>query len=451
VRDKNPAVRKLNKFFETSLQAGIRLTTIYVSDYAISGVSLMPEAILYVHVPFCSSKCHFCNWVSPISTSDLVKSKSRFGEYATAVIQEIRSVGRRVKNAGVQPKLTYFGGGTPSLLDPHDLGGILNELFTQFPKGAGFLDSTIEMSPDTANLEKLKILREYGFSRISFGVQSFNEKRARSIGRAHSPLTAIQAFETARQAGFDNINVDLMIGFPEETEEEYLDSVQTALMLEPDHLSVYIYKKFPGTVMARLVDTNKLKICPHPVAVDRYRRVSEMLNRAGYSEYMFQLFHKAEKRCFVDYHYFHLDYDYIGFGQGAHTLANGRVYAHKQSLEDYMAKPGPDRVQAASESESLLEAKFFEMLHTREGIDFEKFASRLKISFDDAVRRSPRLRRAVNSLLEADFVERTRSGVRFSDQEASVRWLSLPPYFDPRYQSAADKPDMPLVSILAAQ
>ncbi len=397
----------------------------------------MPEAILYVHVPFCSSKCHFCNWVSPVPTSQLVRSGHKFHEYALAVIQEIRSVGAQLRHAAIEPKLTYFGGGTPSLLDAPDLASILGELFAQFPKGSGFLDSTIEMSPDTATPEKLAILRDAGFSRISFGVQSFNEKRARSIGRAHSPLTAIQAFEWARRAGFSNINVDLMIGFPEETEAEYLDSVGTALMLQPDHLSVYIYKKFPGTVLARLLDSQKLKACPLPLAVERYCRVSEMLQAAGYAEYMFQLFGKEGKRCFVDYHYFHLNYDYIGFGQGAHTLLGGSVYQHKQPLQEYLKRPGPNHSSLAANIDTLLETKFFEMLHTQEGIDLEKFRTRLKVSFEDSVRNSAVLRRAVKSFEESEATETTPNGFRLSEGQARVKWLAWPSYFDPPQKSAS--------------
>ncbi len=393
----------------------------------------MQEAIFYVHVPFCSSKCHFCSWVSPIPTSELVRAKSRFGAYAAAVIEEIRNTAAQTRHRPVRPKLVYFGGGTPSLLSGADLGAILEEIFLHFPKGPEFLDTTIEMSPDTATDEKLRTLRAAGFNRISFGVQSFNERRARSIGRAHSPLTAIQAFELARRAGFENINVDLMIGFPEETEEEWRDSLQTALMLEPDHVSVYIYKKIPGTVMAKLLDTNKLKPCPQATAIARYNEASEILAQAGYAEYMFQLFHKEDKRCFVDYHYFHLNYDYLGFGQGAHTLAGGKSYAHSQTLAEYLKRPGHNQSVRAMDSEALLETKFFETMHTDEGLNYHKFSSRLKIPFEEALAKSLKLRRAVDSCLETNFVEKTATGLRFTEREARVKWLSLPPYWDERY------------------
>ena len=397
----------------------------------------MQEVILYVHVPFCSSKCHFCSWVSPIPTSELVRAKGKFGEYATAVIQEIRNTAAQTRHTPVRPKLVYFGGGTPSLLSGTDLQAILDEIFLQFPKAPDFLDTTIEMSPDTATDEKLRTLRAAGFSRISFGVQSFNERRARSIGRAHSPLTAIQAFELARRAGFDNINVDLMIGFPEETEEEWRDSLETALMLEPDHVSIYVYKKIPGTVMARLLDTNKLKACPHATAIERYHATSEILARAGYSEYMFQLFQKAGKSCYVDYHYFHLNYDYIGFGQGAHTLANGKSYAHSQTLMEYLKRPGHNQSMKAMDSDTLLETKLFETMHTEEGLNYHKFSSRLKISFEEALAKSSKFRRAVDSCLETNSVERTATGLRFTERDARVKWLSLPPYWDERYTPPA--------------
>jgi oxygen-independent coproporphyrinogen-3 oxidase len=389
----------------------------------------MQDVILYVHVPFCSSKCHFCSWVSPIPTTELVKAKHRFGEYATAVIDEIRRTGSRLGRAAVRPKLAYFGGGTPSLLDAGDLAAILRELFRYFPKDDSFLDTTIEMSPDTVTPQKLDILRAAGFNRISFGVQSFNETRARTIGRAHSPLRAIEAFEQARRAGWDDINIDVMIGFPEETETEFVDNVKTALMLEPDHLSIYVYKKCNGTVMARMIDSGKLIPCPKPVVLDRYHRASALLDQAGYSEYMFQLFGRPGKRCNIDYHYFHCHYDYLGFGQGAHSLASGKSYAHSQTLTHYLRQPGHNESVQAADSGTLLETKLFEMLHTEEGFNFQQFTDRLRTTPDEARERSPRFRRAYDCFVENGEVERTATGLRFGSRRAQVEWLSLPPYW----------------------
>ena len=408
----------------------------------------MHDVILYVHVPFCSSKCHFCSWVSPIPVPELVRAKSKFGTYAAAVIQEIRSTAARLPRQSLRPKLIYFGGGTPSLLSGEDLAGILNELHTQFPKDNSFLDTTIEMSPDTATPEKLSTLLSAGFSRISFGVQSFNDRRAKSIGRAHSPETAIKAFSMARRAGFENVNIDLMIGFPEETQEEYKANVETALMLDPDHVSIYIYKKIPGTVMAKFIDTGKLKPCPQDTAVARYVRASEALARAGYSEYMFQLFHKRNKYCFVDYHYFHLSCDYIGFGQGAHTLLGSKTYAHTQTLEQYLRRPGHNHSMKAADSETLLETKLFEMMHTEGGINYQRFSERLQISFDEAAAKSTFFRRAVEGVLATQSVRATDTGMQINDRLPRIKWLSLPPHWDDTYTPVDGNPQ--LVSIQAA-
>lgn len=394
----------------------------------------MRELIFYVHVPFCSTKCHFCSWVSPIPTSDLVKSRARFGEYAAAVRKEIAITRRQLGAAEVRSKLLYFGGGTPSLLDPHDLVAIRQSIVDNFPPGPGYVDTTLELSPDTATPEQLATLRAGGFDRLSFGVQTFNAERAKTLGRAHTPEQAIAAVAMARAAGFEHINIDLMIGFPDETEQEYLDSVATALRVAPDHISVYIYKKVEGTVLARQIDSGKRTPCPQDEAVRRYEKVAALLADAGYGEYMFQLFGRNGERCYIDYHYFNLDYDYIGFGQGAHTLLNGKSYAHGQSLEEYLRRPGPNLVEPIAEVESQLETKFFEMMHTDGGLDYQRFERATRLPFPEAVQRYPRLKKAVAGVLATDGAEQTGQALRFVQRAASVNWLALPPHWARDYQ-----------------
>src|ERR1035441_9371400 len=148
-----------------------------------SGVSPLKNVILYVHVPFCSSKCHFCSWVSPIPTTQLVKSRSHYEDYTRAVVREIESSARSLSKSNLESKLVYFGGGTPSLLSANELGQILDALFRAFPRNIEFQDVTIEVSPHTATREQLEGLLRAGFTRISFGAQSFNKERVRMLGR----------------------------------------------------------------------------------------------------------------------------------------------------------------------------------------------------------------------------------------------------------------------------
>lgn len=386
----------------------------------------MKSVILYVHVPFCSSKCHFCSWVSPIPTTQLVKSRSHYENYIQAVVREIESSGRSLSKSNLEAKLVYFGGGTPSLLSSNELGQILDALFRAFPKNPEFQDVTIEVSPHTATREQLEGLLRAGFTRISFGAQSFNKERVRMLGRAHSAQDTVQAFNLAREVGFTNLNIDLMVGLPEETQEEADDSVRQAIALAPDHLSIYIYKKFPSTVLSRMIDDDKIKAVSMPTAVDRYERACRMATAAGYTEYMFQLFHKNEKRCFCDDYYFHMNYDYLGFGQGAHALAAGHCYGHTQPLDAYLSNPRYTYFINAAASESVLETKFFEMMHTLEGFDELNFFNRLRLSFADARLRSPRLQAIFDSALETEAIEPTARGFRFNDRRKWLTWLAHP-------------------------
>ncbi len=403
------------------------------------------ELILYVHVPFCSSKCHFCSWVSPIAVSELVKNKHRFQEYTSAVIQEIRATGQRLHARAIRPKLIYFGGGTPSLLPSADLVAILRELHEQFPGAAATMDATLEISPDTLTSERASILRQGGFNRVSFGVQSFIDERARALGRAHTPLQAIEGFQNARRGGFENINVDLMIGLPGETDDEFRKNLETALQLEPDHMSIYLYKKIEGTVLAKQINSGKVQECAPSVAADRYEQARRTLISAGFDEYMFQLFTRNGKRCLVDYHYFNLDADYLGFGQGAHTLVNGRHYFHSQSLEQYLQHPAHNRSVPVAEEDQALITKLYEMMHFDSGVDFARFEQRLGISVDDAARKHPLFHRALSSAMETGAVERAPAGLRFTSREARVKWLTKPSYWTPEYKA---DPEPQLLQIL---
>ncbi len=392
------------------------------------------DLMLYVHVPFCSSKCHFCSYVSPIPVADLVKSKDRFPAYTAAVLTEIRRTGERLRTHGIRPKLIYFGGGTPSLLPPADLVSILKELHAEFPGAGTEVDTTIEISPDTLTNDCAQILRQGGFNRVSFGVQSFDADRARLLGRAHTPAQAIKGFEQARKAGFTNINLDLMIGLPGETDEEFRKNIETALQLDPDHISIYPYKKFKGTVFARQIDSGKLREHPVDVVAQRYEQACEMLAAAGFDEYMFQLFTRNGKLCLVDFHYFSLDTDYLGFGQGAQTLVGGRLYYHSQPLESYLRRPAHSHFVSVAERDEILKTKLYEMMHFEEGLHPGRFTERLGITVEDAAKRHPQFHRALASALETGFVQETATNYQFTSREARLRWLVRPPYWDTTYQ-----------------
>jgi putative oxygen-independent coproporphyrinogen III oxidase len=386
----------------------------------------MQDLIVYVHVPFCSSKCHFCSWTSPIPTSELVNKKAHSSEYKTAVVRQLKDFGTAVET-GAAMRLIYFGGGTPSLMEAGDLGGILESIHSVFRSNEAFQDTTIEIAPETVNLDKLRDLRAAGFTRVSFGFQSLDEQRVRQIGRAHSATQAVQAFGMAREAGFDNINIDLMLGFPDETDREWEDSLTRALSLSPNHLSLYIYKMIPGTVMATQIERATRKATPTPVAVRRYLDAADRLTAAGYHEYMFQLFARDGKRCFCDQSYFNLDADHVGFGAGAHSLLNGHLMGHSPDLGSYLRRPRFQYRVPIADSANVLQTKLHEMLHTDGGIDPARVEKRLQISLTEARRRYGQIDAFFEDLMRSGATSDAQGCFLFRNKQDRAAWLGRQP------------------------
>jgi len=196
--------------------------------------------MLYVHVPFCLSKCHFCDWVARIPKRDLLR---RPGDpvrlsYIDALCQEIKVRGNELSRAGCVPTVLYWGGGTASALSASEIAAVAGAIGDAFDLRS-IRESTIECSPDTVSPEKLELFRRLGFTRFSSGVQSLDDARLRMLGRRHTAEQARSVVGWARDAGFEDINIDLMCGFPEQPLTEVEDMVAEAVEFPITHLSIY--------------------------------------------------------------------------------------------------------------------------------------------------------------------------------------------------------------------
>ncbi len=208
--------------------------------------------MIYVHIPFCTSKCHFCDWVQPIPTSELLlKPRDSLRQrYIAALVREIRARGATLTAAGYVPYVMYWGGGTASSLDAGESELVMSAIADSFELDS-LAEATIECSPETISLEKLRHFRQLGFDRFSSGVQSLHPLRLKQLGRAHDPNQARTPVAWARDAGFEHVNIDLMCGFPDETTAEVEGSVESALALPLTQLSVYAFRPTPGTLIRR--------------------------------------------------------------------------------------------------------------------------------------------------------------------------------------------------------
>ena len=301
---------------------------------------------IYIHVPFCKSKCPYCDFYSVLVRDAEIKEK-----YTDAVIREIRDFGRFFdKGEGVQhafmkqaPDSIYFGGGTPSLLEPAMVERIIGACDDTFGPEED-REVTLEANPGTVNLDTLKGFLDAGVNRLSLGFQSFDDGVLKKLGRTHRTADSLRAYEEARAAGFGNISIDLIFGIEGQTMEIWEDSLKRALEYEPEHISLYSLEFMEGTVFTKLLQEGRMKETNPEEDRQMYERAVEMLTDAGYLHYEISNFAKPGFESRHNLKYWNLD-DYAGFGPGAHSYmtdaetGNGQRFYHAGYLESYLEDP----------------------------------------------------------------------------------------------------------------
>ena len=279
---------------------------------------------IYIHIPFCEKKCSYCNFYS-ISITDEIKEK-----YINALIEEIKFYGKEEKTIDS----LYFGGGTPSILSLKDIEKIMFCLKNSF-KFSENIETTIEINPNTATLNKLKHYKKLGINRISFGVQSFIDIELEKLERTHNKKIAIKAIENAISCGFKNISIDLMLGIPLQTKESLFKTLETATNFKISHISLYQLKIEPNTKFFKFPPKNLMS--PDSVA-NLYLLACEFLESKGFKQYEISNFAKENKESIHNLKYWTLK-DYLGFGPSAHSFYNNERFYHEDSLIDYIKNP----------------------------------------------------------------------------------------------------------------
>ncbi|HEY0636613.1 MAG TPA: radical SAM protein [Pseudonocardiaceae bacterium] len=310
-------------------------------DLSLAGLpSSTPDqrvTMIYVHVPFCHSKCTFCDWVQAIPTKDLLRKPddSVRQNYISALCREIEARGAEHTAAGNRAHVVYWGGGTASSLADHEAAAIMGALRSSFDLGP-VAECTIECSPDTVDERKLRFFRELGFNRVSSGVQSFDDSRLRRLGRRHNADQAARIVYAAREAGFDEVSIDLMSGFPDQEHDELDLSVEKALELPLSHLSLYSFRPTPGTFMRRKMDVDEKREYLRRQQI-LFATARRRINDSGLTEYANGYFGKVSPFAAM---YFQLRADTVGLGSGAISLVDRQFRSHKKGLlHGYVADP----------------------------------------------------------------------------------------------------------------
>lgn len=281
---------------------------------------------IYVHIPFCRSKCQYCDFYSFGGSRD----KYLVDGYLQALITHIRETAQRCPDYVVDT--VYFGGGTPSFFGADNLRRIFAELQANF-RVLRDAEITYEANPDSITNQQLKKLRREGFNRISIGVQSDDDEMLKKLGRPHNYEQAVQAVEKAREAGFDNLSLDLMYGLPNQTREQWQNTLTNVLSLKPEHFSCYGLKVEEGTPLWEYKDCANLP--DDDAQADMYLFAVETLKNAGYGQYEISNFAKPGHMSRHNLKYW-LGEEYIGFGPSAASDFSGMRYTNKADIHAYI-------------------------------------------------------------------------------------------------------------------
>ena len=284
-----------------------------------------PSLGLYVHIPFCRSKCDYCDFYS------LAGQNERMADYQKALLTHIRETAPLADAFRVDT--IYFGGGTPSFYGSARLCELLTTI-KRYYHVAKTAEITTEANPDSVDLNSLKRLRKAGFNRLSMGMQSACPGELAAIHRPHTPRQADEAVTAARRAGFSNLSLDLIYGLPGQTMESWRKSVEHALALGPQHLSCYGLKVEEGTPLAHRVEAGEV-LPDEDLQADLYLWTVGRLEQAGYIQYEISNFAKPDFHSRHNLRYWNSE-PYIGFGPGAHSDFGSRRYSFVRDLEYYI-------------------------------------------------------------------------------------------------------------------
>jgi oxygen-independent coproporphyrinogen-3 oxidase len=371
----------------------------------------MSKPGLYIHVPFCETKCGYCDFYSLTSLSDIPK-------YIKAILEEMSLYGHVFKCFDT----IYIGGGTPSLLSP----AALSEMLTQARNTFSIADDaeiTVEVNPGDVHLPFLTSLRQMGVNRLNIGIQSFDDDILRFLDRRHTCEQAIHSIEQARAAGFDNIGLDLIYGIPDQSLLSWKDTLSRALSFEPEHLSCYQLSLENDTPLGRRHQNGELTLPYEDEQAELFMMTSDILTGAGYLHYEVSNFAR-EERCKSRHnqkYWRHIPY--LGLGPAAHSFFAEKRWWNHRSVKQYLfdLREGKRPVEGAEQltpSQQRLET-FFLSLRTKEGIPLQQVLERHEnMPLADNAKVLDNLVQHGLIVIQDGFLKPTRRGLAVADRLA---------------------------------
>jgi oxygen-independent coproporphyrinogen-3 oxidase len=351
---------------------------------------------IYIHIPFCVRKCRYCDFLSFSDISEL-----SIGQYTAQLISELVDRSKVYGNK-YDVDTIFIGGGTPTLLRPSQIDDILDALYARY-RITDDAEITIEANPGTVSQYDLIDLHRAGVNRISFGVQSFNDKKLRYLGRIHSADAAVKSIYSARRARFKNINIDLIFGVPGETRALWAEDIETAVELSPEHISFYDLQIEEGTPVCDDIVSGSVAEVSEIEDRLMYHDAIKKLTKAGYMHYEISNAARQGHQSRHNLKYWSMQ-DYIGLGLGAHSYTAGRRFSNTEDLSVYLAADSSAGMTYETynnkRSDEISEFIFLGLRRTS-GISLSAFRERFGVEFDSLFADETR------SLIERKLLQRS--------------------------------------------
>ncbi|EIL8445759.1 oxygen-independent coproporphyrinogen III oxidase [Clostridium perfringens] len=336
----------------------------------------MDKISLYIHIPFCAQKCLYCDFPSFARKDHLRKA------YIEALNKEIISL--REKHNNLEINTIFIGGGTPSVLEADELECLLKEVAKL--NMAKDIEYSMECNPGNLTEEKLEVMKKYGVNRISMGLQAKQDNLLKGLGRIHNYKTFKENFLLAKKVGFNNINVDLMFGLPNQRLNEWEETLREIISLEPAHISAYSLIIEEGTAFYNLYENDKLKLPTEEEERKMYHLAKKILEENGFNQYEISNYAKEGKECRHNLAYWNMD-NWIGVGSAAASYINGKRIKNISSVEEYINSIN-EKGEAVEEiinnsKNDNMEEFMFMGLRKINGIDENEFKNRFSMNIND--------------------------------------------------------------------
>ena len=357
---------------------------------------------LYIHIPFCKQKCAYCDFCSFEST-DLERTK-----YVDYLLKEMELY--HDKYGRLSFDTIFIGGGTPTVLRLNEMTRIVEGLNKYFD--CTYVEEfSVESNPGTVTLDLLKGYRELGINRISMGLQATQNDLLKTLGRIHTYETFCSSFELIREAGFENVNIDLMYGLPNQNEEQWVETLKRIVKLEPEHISAYSLKVEEGTPFEKMYERNELTLPSEEQDRRNHHYAIDYLKSKGYKQYEISNFSKEEHECKHNLIYWRCQ-PYIGLGLAAHGYFDSTRYGNTAEISSYYSSLDQNKipveiVENINENDKIFET-FMLGLRLNEGVSY----AHLKHGFSRDVHRL--LKDELRKLIDEDLLEEVDESIRFT-------------------------------------